>query len=459
METSSPVADRRPQSMGALGFHAPGHLLGADTDLYALSVLRLSIFTPLPQLFQWGVGKIRQLIDLAARDFDLPADFVAEMERSLSADALGTSIDHSLTWPKDLAESDIRERIAASILAVATPDRDDRLYPGDAQQFLTPGGGTTFAYGAAGVLWALARGGHEVPENHVQWLVDHALTLQGVGPGFCSGLAGVAYALEELGRHDEATIVMDRALAMPVEQNDGSLADGWAGLGLAALHLAEVRDDPAYLAVAEEMSRRLGVRDEEGNDGKPRVGLFSGRTGVAMFLLRLHERTGDQVYLDRAIEELGSDARLAGLDSLQADRRLGPGLAGTAGMAMVTAAILREQPDAELRRIHDVLLGRVRSQFLLQGGLFGGRAGAVLALVGQEQHADGLDRHLEALGWEAVSPEPGQIQFIGSHGYRLSADLATGSAGVLLALDAAAEKTGNLLPFVAYEPRAVLAQW
>ncbi|MFI5493498.1 class III lanthionine synthetase LanKC [Actinoplanes sp. NPDC051859] len=459
METSTPVADGRPQSMGALGFHAPGHLKGADTDLYALAVLRLSLFTPLPQIVQWGVGKIRQLIELAAREFDLPADVVAELERSLSADALGTAADHSLTWPSDLAGSDIRQRIATSILDVATPERDDRLYPGDATQFLVPGGGTTFAHGAAGVLWVLARGGYEVPESHVQWLVDHAMRLKDVGPGFFNGLAGVAYALEELGRHAEATTIMDRAIAMPVDQVDGSVADGWAGLGLAALHLAEVRADPAYLAVAEEMGRRLGERDPEATDGKPRVGLFSGRTGVAMFLLRLHDHTGDRAHLERAIEELRSDARLAGLDSLQADRRLGPGLAGTAGMAMVTAAILRERPDAELRRLHDVLLGRVRSQFLMPGGLFTGRAGAVLAMIDQAPAADRLAAHVDALSWEAVAPEPGQVHFIGTHGYRLSTDLATGSAGVLLALDAAAEGTGNLLPFVAYEPRAVLAQW
>ncbi|AGL13760.1 class III lanthionine synthetase LanKC [Actinoplanes sp. N902-109] len=459
METSSPVEEQRPQSMGALGFHAPGHLRGADTDRYALAVLRLNMFTPLPQIIQWGVGKVRQLIDLAAREFELPADVVAEMRASLSTEALGTAADHSLTWPADLAGSDLRQRIAASILEVATPERDDRLYPGDATQFLVPGGGTTFAYGAAGVLWALSRGGHHVPEEHVQWLVDHAMRLTDVGPGFFNGLAGVAYALEELGRHAEATELMDRAIAMPIDQVDGSLADGWAGLGLAALHLAEVRGDPAYLAVAEELSKRLGDRDPDATDGRPRVGLLSGRTGVAMFLLRLHDHTGDPRHLDRAIEELRSDARIAGLDSLQADRRLGPGLTGSAGMAMVTAAILREHPDAELRRIHDVLLGRVRSQFLLAGGLFTGRAGAVLALLGHESETTGLNAHLDALSWEAVAPEPDQVQFIGTHGYRLSTDLATGSAGVLLALDAAAERTGPLLPFVAYEPRAVAAQW
>ena len=83
------------------------------------------------------------------------------------------------------------------------------------------------------------------------------------------------------------------------------------------------------------------------------------------------------------------------------------------------------------------------------GGLFEGRAGAVLR-SGRPEPARPTRpaAHVDALSWEAVAPEPGQVHFIGTHGYRLSTDLATGSAGVLLALDAAAEGTGAMLPFV-----------
>jgi hypothetical protein len=58
--------------MGSLGFRAPDHLRGPAVDLFALDVLRLTMFVPMPHVVPWGTEKIRTLIDVAARDFPLP---------------------------------------------------------------------------------------------------------------------------------------------------------------------------------------------------------------------------------------------------------------------------------------------------------------------------------------------------------------------------------------------------
>ena len=64
--------------------------------------------------------------------------------------------------------------LVGAIRASATPSRDDRLFPGDIEQFTAPGGGLGIAHGAAGVLFALSEAaGVRVPE-YEEWLIERA---------------------------------------------------------------------------------------------------------------------------------------------------------------------------------------------------------------------------------------------------------------------------------------------
>lgn len=106
--------------------------------------------------------------------------------------------------------AEARASLAGAILAEATPHRDDRLFPGDIEQFDTPGGGLGVAYGAAGVLYALdVTGAYRHPE-HEEWLIRRALRPQpGTRLGFYDGLHGVAYVLDHLGHRHEALKILD----------------------------------------------------------------------------------------------------------------------------------------------------------------------------------------------------------------------------------------------------------
>ncbi|MGW6291617.1 class III lanthionine synthetase LanKC [Streptomyces sp. NPDC055058] len=450
METCTPVEAGYQQAMGALGFHAPHHLTGPAVDLFALNVLRLTMFMPLPQVVPWGVAKVRTLLEAATEHFDLPESLTRAIADGLGPEVLTGDRDFRADWPATPGPG-LREAIARSIVEAASPERDDRLYPGDAMQFLIPDGGTTFAYGAAGVLWALSRTGHRPPAEHVQWLADHARDAETDGPGFYTGLAGLAYTLDHLGRREEADAVMRRAFATPAANVSDSLCNGWSGLGLVALHLAERRGDAAYLEMARTLAGRLGG-PESAPAGPKRVGLVHGRTGHALFLLRLFEHTGDVRHLDAAEAELRADLDTIDLDQEDSRLRLGPGLIGSAGLALVIRAFQRYRPSAHLAAARARLLQTVHTHFAISCGLFTGRAGALFALTGEDRDPDLIRTHLDALGWEAMAAEPGRVDFLGDHGYRLSTDLATGSAGVLLALAALDDDDMTALPFLGGTP-------
>jgi hypothetical protein len=85
--------------------------------------------------------------------------------------------------------------------------------------------------------------------------------------------------------------------------------------------------------------------------------------------------------------------------------------------------------------------------YYVQPGLFMGRAGLLLtaASLGEEQAT--VDDLVYGLGWHAM-PYEGGLAYPGNQLLRLSMDLATGSAGVLLALGTALHDAPVSLPFL-----------
>jgi hypothetical protein len=98
------------------------------------------------------------------------------------------------------------------------------------------------------------------------------------------------------------------------------------------------------------------------------------------------------------------------------------------------------------------------STFYIESGLFSGRAGMILYLARRcaTEAATNRDRQRMAdqigkLSWHAMAYQE-QLAFPGDALLRLSMDLATGGAGVLLALTAALEPHRGCLPFL--QPQA-----
>lgn len=340
----------------------------------------------------------------------------------------------------------LREHLVRSILAAATPERADRLFPGDPQQLLRPFGGVSLGSGAAGVLFALAEAGAKVPTELVDWLEGAVHGVEGPGPGLVDGLGGIALVLDRLGRPSAAARLWKTIEQVPLESLGTSLADGLPGLGLALLERAPFRDGDALcdrvFAIAEELVRRL----EDQAESMRRPGLLHGGAGAALFLLHVYEMTADVRMLDHVERALRRDLAFLGWDSLAADRtpqlwRTRPLLgSGSAGVAMVLHEAMSYLDEPWVAEARDGIAAACEQQVGAHAGLFHGWAGTLVGLQYLRSRPwdpvavrrEVVRTQLERLGHPAAHS---RIPYVGLDAARSSADLGTGAAGVLLALE------------------------
>ncbi len=490
-ELASPADDYRPPMLGAGGFAAPRQLRGFDVDRYALASLRIWLLMPLVTMLHLDREKAEQLMLAAHELFPLPPDYfdsaralIQHAERAgeggggtgnAASAATATSVrarrPHvaGLLDPHDGSPHDwpaLRASIARGIAAAATPERTDRLFPGDINQFDARGDGHGLAYGAAGVIYALHASGAAVDPGFVQWLVD-AGKRDSVTAGAFTGTHGTAYVLDRLGRRTEALALLDRlaeARLTSAGLEDGltGLASGLAGVGLVDLHFAQATGERAWLdsalAAADRLATRLAAPPaERGAErmGEAQEGLLYGASGAALFAVRLYEETGDEGLLDLARTALERDLESCrtmadGTVQVSDGDRVLPYLeVGGTGIGLALRAFLDHRPDAPFAGLEAGIARSCDVEFVIQPGLFNGRASfvAYLARLRDARRRDGsglggldldalLDRQLRRLLWHAVSYR-GHLAFPGDQLLRLSMDLASGSAGVLLALDGA----------------------
>ncbi|GAB7032000.1 class III lanthionine synthetase LanKC [Streptomyces platensis subsp. malvinus] len=479
-ETSSFDTGGFQQAMAAPGFAAPREYRGTQVDLYALAILRLWLFMPLVPVLTLDREKIHDLIDAMRENFPVPTEYVEAIRHGLGRSMPRTKAvqagigrprvriqDESTDWPRLL------DSMAEAIRASATPEREDRLFPGDIRQFSHVG--ETFAFGAAGVLYALCESGYEIPEGADEWLlaaVERSSTNQ---PGFFDGLHGVAHALHRIGREEHALRLIEQVDPALDQLTNPNLFGGLSGIGLNLLHFAEVTDDStmrgrtaglaervAESIVSGSFPRTAGVRagSELGLVRKSMgpAGLMHGWSGPALLMLRMYEHSGDKAWLDVAFKASHLDldrCRVSSFNTLNVDEgwRLNPYIeAGAAGVALVGSELLRHKKDGRLSEAVEAAHNTCAGGFFVQPSLWNGRVGQMVAL----QHITGRNhpetalvtrRHLERLSWHQLGLH-GEVVFPGFQLMRVSMDYATGNAGILLGLKSALSGTASFLPFL-----------
>ncbi|MEV0612901.1 class III lanthionine synthetase LanKC [Nonomuraea sp. NPDC050404] len=442
-EVATKAEDRGRAALAHPAFAAPADRQGVEVDQYALACLRLGLFAPqCTIMLPLHRPKVTHLGEIVKETFPVPAglidgavDTIAGQER----DGTPVPMPGEAEWP------DLRDAMARAIVASATPERDDRLFPGDVAQF-QPGGGLNLAHGAAGVLFALAGAGLGPYPEYERWLRERALhPVRGSGLGLYDGLHGIAYVLGLLGHRDDAQDLIEMCLRERWDRLESALISGLSGIGLNLLHFGHTE---LAMRAVDICAERLGTPVPEISGGtNPRAGLMHGSSGPALLFLHAYEHTGEASLLDLAATALRQDLRRCRHSedgSLQVNQgwRLLPYLdEGSAGIALVLERYLRHRTDEVFATALAELRLAGRAGFFVQAGLFTGRAGLIAAGAGD------VPELVKGLRWHAL-PHAGGLAFPGDQLLRLSMDFATGTAGVLFALASAMGDEPCPLPFL-----------
>lgn len=469
-------------TLAASAFVAPASQTGFATDRYALACLRLYMFLPQhTALCSLDPGKVHELAASIAETFPtVPAEFLAAaahvIGRAHGPAAAGASRARPpRIEPEPPAWYAVRDSMAAAICASATPDRDDRLFPGDRAQFAGAGGGLGIAHGAAGVLLALHATGADYDPGYEDWLVRRATSPPPGAPvGLVDGLLGVAHVLDRLGRDDDALKVLELGLDTLRDRGDGlglGLRAGLSGVALALADFAERLDDTrlwdAVRRIADVVAERLGGEESVARvsgGAHPLAGLLNGSSGPALMFLRLYEQRDDDGLLDLAATAIRQDLRrcVRRDGTLEVDEgfRTLPYVAdGSVGIGFAIDDYLAHRADERFMEAVPLIRAAASRGFYALPGLLSGRAGMILYLSRPLAPGQGADdpvvaAHVRRLNGHAVS-YGGHLAFPGEQLARLSMDLATGTAGVLLALGAALHDQPVHLPCLGDAPAPV----
>lgn len=431
----------------------------AVLDAYGLSALALQMLVPLHEPAERCPAVLRHLryeLDECApvpeRLWQLVTRFYSGPGSFFPEESAGTV----LPTPDQVAEEPraclgmLRDAVAAGLSAMADHDDPDALYPTVPLGYMT--NTLCLAYGTAGVIHALHTVGQEVPHAVVARFrrdsVSHQTRLP---PGLHVGQAGVAWVLAELGFTEEAAALLGQAAASPLLQQRATLGEGTAGVGMAYLALYHRTGDAAHLQraadLADSIPRGPDLVTCLGPDDS--IGLLHGRAGIALYLYYLARAAGVDDYLVRGRrllhEELARaiplpDGALSFPDSAVRRRSMPYLFTGSAGILFAAARYAACADDPRLRLVLPRIMRDVYKNHAVQAGLYCGLSGLGLALseyaelTGCGQAADEALRIGRALFKYAV-PGPAGVRFPGHRMVRFSADLWSGSAGILLFLD------------------------
>ncbi|WP_405017142.1 class IV lanthionine synthetase LanL [Kitasatospora sp. NBC_00070] len=334
---------------GTPGYRAPEQepavcRAGFAADLYALGGLLFLLATGHDPLLPPGEGSLEAWLAAAGR--------AGEAARRLGAVILGLrSPDPELrklpstapfltdavgaTYPEPGSprggaadQQDLEPLIVdgvAQLIATATPERADRLWP------TVPGGQLTdpcnVQHGAAGVLALLARatvaglpaGG--AAALAADWIERRVAAEPTVLPGLHFGRSGTAWALldaaEALGDQERAGRAVRSAREVPFRWPNPDVCHGAAGAGLLQLRLYRATGDDSYLDRAADCATTLLASAErepygltwpvpKGFDsvfaGAGQLGYAHGVAGVGAFLLAAGLAAEDRRALDGAAE-------------------------------------------------------------------------------------------------------------------------------------------------------------
>ena len=447
-------------------------------DYYGVGSVLLFLLTHVNGILGLKPRVWKEMLAEVARDFGLPPELARVVSSLLSEDAsrrpkpsaliaesmscfdkIGEirfeSEDYAASFPR--AEmSEMVHEICRFVKANADLHRKDRLFPADAMVYQTNPLG--LAHGAAGVLYGLSKVEGSVAPELSDWLTKTDASADGYPPGLFHGLAGIAWALLEMGQVPEAEATLAKSFDHPLLAVSPDLYHGIAGWGMANLKFWLKTKNQTYLDRAQEVGRALlktAQTSEDGlywptKDGVVHYGLGHGASGIGLFLLYLDRAVGGGRYEEAAVKAFDYDLAQAvempggGLSWRRSDEILKivyPYLkSGSAGVGVVALRFLKAIKNPRYRDIIEKIHIDCDRKYTVFPGRNEGLAGLGEFLLdayletGDKKYLNSAYRAATGLKIFCMREKEGAA-FPGSGLTRVSCDLATGSIGIALFLD------------------------
>ena len=454
-----------PMVLATPGYSPPAEVVERDGitayDHYGVCALTLSLLGPLHHTVQRNPDALLHLHHDLDEHYPLPP---ALWKRAIRYHT--PSDTPVLPRPEDVAAeplrhlTDLRDAVADALTAMADPVHPQWVFPTVPRGFQT--NTLCVAYGTAGVVHALTRSGRTLPDGVLDRLRDDALgAADSLAPGLYVGLAGIAWVLADAGLLDEARDLLAAADRHPLTDECATLSGGSAGVALTHLALYRHTGDEHHVRRAQALLAGLPSGDalvaRLGKDDA--TGLLHGRCGIALTLQQLAAVTGDTDGLALGVQLLhheldrATDPAAAGLvfPVSNTDRRAMPYLyCGSAGMVHTVTRYLRAVDDERLTADLPRLLAPLQGTFTVMPSLYPGTGAFAFTLAdhscltGDAATRTEAVRAAQALYRYAIPHETG-VRFLGEGLLRYSADLWSGSAGILLALTQVLEPRPDML--------------
>lgn len=447
-----------------------GGLATQASDRYAFGMLLLASMFPITVLRRLDSRLPEKLLEEVAVDLAMPEAVRLLINRLVAADPSTRP-----TWqevqaelarveppgptlvPREVSahwEPDVIDRACNYLESVATFERRDQLFPCDHYALST--NPLSVGYGAAGVGWVLHQCGRPIGRRVADWIVERLPTTP-LPPGIMNGYAGVACALLDIGADGAAAASLKAANDHPLAHTTCDLLNGHAGVGLANLYFLRATRDERYLEHAQRTAVRIrGLAVREGDtahwrgDGDVLFGLGEGAAGVSAFLLQFFKATQDQEWLDLGLAALRfelanadatPDGGLSWRQAMNGSRAILPYWgAGAAGVGSVLAQYLSVVTFDWLREGLNRAWIDTDRKWTVFPGMFNGISGIghfhldMYALTGEDKYLRAAERAASVLRVFAIDRGDGGLAFPGHRLLRLTADLSTGSAGIILFL-------------------------
>jgi predicted Ser/Thr protein kinase len=391
---------------------------------------------------------VSALIDREAAKRPAPAAVIEVLEREEPVRAPQFAAEGSAA---DASYRACVEGIREYTLSVADYARRDRLFPADAKVFST--NPLSVAHGACGVAQVLQKIGERVPDGVLDWILERNRNPQRYAPGLYVGLAGIAWAMLDLGLEREAREVLASTFDHPLLYDSADVYHGLAGWGMTNLKFFAETQDEMYLRKAEEAGNFL-LNTSEGeeergcywkSDGEIPLGYGHGASGISLFLLYLYLAGGGEKFLATGIRALDFDLNNSTPnleDGLSWKRALDPTNImypywryGSAGVGAAVVRYYRLLGGERYREVLEKIFIDTNRKYAVYPGFLLGLSGLgeflldLYQCTNESHHLDGAYRVASGLSLFKIEKERG-IAFPGDTLRRISCDYGTGSAGI-----------------------------